>query len=73
MKVKEALTLLNDLPLEAEICIEWYEKEHLEYEGKTISNEVWSKALNYMDKWSEMSDLHDSLQYAISEIEGNDK
>ena len=71
MKVKDALQLLNDLPLESEICIEWYEKEHLEYGDETISNEVWSKALHLMDKWSEMSDLHDSLKSAILEAKGN--
>jgi hypothetical protein len=72
MKVKHALQLLNDLPLESEICIEWYEKKHMQYGDEIISDEVWSNALNLMDKWSELSDLYDSIREAISEVKGNE-
>jgi len=34
MKVKNALELLNDLPLEAEICAQWYEKEDMVRPGR---------------------------------------
>jgi hypothetical protein len=71
MKVKHALEMLNQLPLESEICIEWYEKEDMEYKGELLSDEVWSKALHLMDKWSELSDLHDSLRGAILEAQSN--
>jgi len=67
MKVKDALALLNELPLEAEICAQWYEKEDMEREGEPLSDEVWSKALRLMDKW-ELSDLRYMLDDAISQV-----
>jgi hypothetical protein len=67
MKVKDALALLNELPLEAEICAQWYEKEDMEREGEQLSDEVWSKALRLMDKW-EISDLRYLLDDAISQV-----
>ena len=71
MKVKDALTILNDLPLEAEICAQWYEKSDMEYDEKEpISNEVWSEANRIMDKW-EFSDLRDLLDDALSQAKTN--
>jgi hypothetical protein len=71
MKVKDALALLNELPLEAEICAQWYEKEDMEYsKDEPISDEVWSKALRLMDKW-EISDLRYLLEDAISQVKVN--
>jgi hypothetical protein len=65
MKVKDALTILNDLPLEAEICAQWYEKSDMEYdEDKPISNEIWTEANRLMDKW-EITDLRYQLDDAI--------
>ena len=70
MKVKNALELLNDLPLEAEICAQWYEKEDMEYGDETISNEVWSEANRLMDKW-ELTDLRYQLDDAIAQAKRN--
>jgi hypothetical protein len=67
VKVKDALEILNELPLEAEICAQWYEKEDMEREGELLSDEVWSKALRLMDKW-EISDLRYLLDDAISQV-----
>jgi len=64
MKVKDALALLKDMPLDAEICAQWYEKEDMEYSDETISNEVWSEANRLMDKW-EITDLRYQLDDAI--------
>ena len=64
MKVKDALALLNNMPLEAEICAQWYEKEDMEYSDETISDEVWSEANRLMDKW-EITDLRYQLDDAI--------
>ena len=65
MKVKDALALLNDLPLETEICAQWYEKEDMEYSGdEPISDEIWSEANRLMDKW-ETTDLRYQLDDAI--------
>jgi hypothetical protein len=73
MKVKEALTILNDLPLEAEICAQWYEKSDMEYDEKEpISNEVWSEANRLMDKW-ETTDLRYQLDEAILQAKKNIK
>ena len=71
MKVKDALALMNELPLEAEICAQWYEKEDMERLGdEPLSDEVWSKALRLMDKW-DLSDLRYLLDDAISQVKGN--
>ena len=71
MLVKNALELLNNLPLEAEICAQWYEKEDMEYSGdEPLSDEVWSEALRLMDKW-ECSDLRDLLDDALSQAKTN--
>jgi hypothetical protein len=71
MKVKNALELLNDLPLEAEICAQWYEKEDMEYSGdEPISNELWSEANRLMDKW-EITDLRYQLDDAIAQAKRN--
>jgi hypothetical protein len=68
MKVKDALAMLNELPLDAEICAQWYEKEDMEIEGKEpLSDEVWSKAIRLMDKW-DLSDLRYMLDDAISQV-----
>jgi hypothetical protein len=64
MLVKDALAILNDLPLDAEICAQWYEKEDMEYSDETISDEVWSEANRLMDKW-ELTDLRYQLDDAI--------
>jgi hypothetical protein len=70
MLVKNALELLNNLPLEAEICAQWYEKEDMEYGDKTISDQVWSEANRLMDKW-ELTDLRYQLDDAISQAKKN--
>lgn len=70
MKVKNALAILNDLPLEAEICAQWYEKEDMVRSDEPISDEIWSEALRLMDKW-ECSDLRDLLDDALSQAKTN--
>jgi hypothetical protein len=70
MMVKDALRILNDLPLEAEICAQWYEKEDMVRSDEPISDELWSEALRIMDKW-ECSDLRDLLDEALLKAEKN--
>jgi len=70
MMVKDALRILNDLPLEAEICAQWYEKEDMVRSDEPISDEIWSEALRIMDKW-ECSDLRDLLDEALLKAEKN--
>ena len=66
MKVKEALELLNELPLEAEICAQWYSKEDVERDGETISEEVWIKANRIIDRWS-FSEFIELIEQAVEE------
>jgi hypothetical protein len=70
MKVKDALVLLNELPLEAEICAQWYVKEDMEYGEESISDEVWHEANRLMNKW-ECSDLRELLDDAIIQAQSN--
>ena len=70
MMVKEALRILNELPLEAEICAQWYEKEDMVRSDEPISDEIWSEANRLMDKW-ECSDLRDLLDDALSQAKTN--
>ena len=72
MKVKNALELLNELPLEAEICAQWYEKEDMVRSDEPISDEIWSAALLLMDKW-ECSDLRELLDEALLQAKRNIK
>ena len=42
MKVKRVLEILNDLPLEEDLVIQWYRKEDVESnKGRKISREAW--------------------------------
>ena len=71
MKVKDALAILTQLPEDAEICAQWYEKEDMKFVGEEpISNEVWHEANRLMDKW-EFTDLRYMLQDAINQAEIN--
>ena len=70
MRVKNALRILNDLPLEAEICAQWYEKEDMVRSDEPIPDEVWSEALRIMDKW-ECSDLRELLDEALLQAKRN--
>ena len=70
MMVKDALRILNDLPLEAEICAQWYEKEDMVRSDEPISDEIWSEALRIMDKW-ECSDLRELLDVALLQAKRN--
>ena len=72
MMVKDALRILNDLPLEAEICAQWYEKEDMVRSDEPISDEIWSEALRIMDKW-ECSDLRELLDEALLQAKRNSK
>lgn len=65
MLVKNVLRLLNDLPLDAEICVQWYEKEDMEKHEHQISDDVWDMANRIIDRW-ETTDLRYQLEDAIS-------
>lgn len=64
MLVKNAIRILNNLPLDAEICIQWYEKEDMQAHDEQISDDVWDRANRIIDKW-ETTDLRYQLDDAI--------
>ena len=65
MRVQQAIELLKDLPLDAEICAQWYEQEDLiGFIEEPISNELWHEALRIMEYW-ECSELRELLEDAI--------
>jgi hypothetical protein len=74
MQVKRAIKALQQLPKDAEICIQWYDQEDMSKMGidgeETVSDEVWLEANRIFDKW-EFSDMRYLLDDAISRAEKN--
>ena len=66
MKVKDALALLNELPLESEICIQWFDQEDMTKDGEDLTTEVWELANAVFDKYENM-DMYYALEEAIDE------
>jgi len=66
MKVKDALALLNELPLESEICIQWFDQEDMTKDGEDLTTEVWELANAVFDKYENM-DMYYALEEAIVE------
>jgi hypothetical protein len=71
MKVKQALELLNDLPLEADLAIQWYTKEDIETNlERKITREVWEDVCDYACGEPDMSDF--SIPYLLEKMERED-
>jgi hypothetical protein len=67
MKVKNALALLNDLPLESEIACQWYEQGDMgTFNGENLTTEEWKLANAIFDKY-ELSDMRYAIEDAIYE------
>lgn len=66
MKVKNALALLNELPLEAEVCIQWFDQEDMTKDGEDLTTEVWELANAVFDRYENM-DMYYALEEAIDE------
>jgi hypothetical protein len=68
MKVKQALELLNDLPLEEDLAIQWYTKEDIETNlERKITREVWEDVAQYACGEPDMSDF--SIPYLLEKME----
>jgi hypothetical protein len=68
MKVKEVLEVLNDLPLEADLAIQWYTKDDVENNLNTkITREVWEDVCGYACGEPDMSDF--SIPYLLEKME----
>jgi hypothetical protein len=71
VKVKQALELLNDLPLEADLAIQWYTKEDIETNlERKITREVWEDVCEYACGEPDMSDF--SIPYLLEKMERED-
>jgi hypothetical protein len=71
MKVKQALELLNDLPLEADLAIQWYTKEDIETNlERKITREVWEDVCEYACDEPDMGDF--SIPYLLEKMERED-
>jgi hypothetical protein len=71
MKVKQALELLNDLPLEEDLAIQWYTKEDIETNlERKITREVWEDVCNYACDEPDMRDF--SIPYLLEKMERED-
>jgi hypothetical protein len=70
MKVKQALELLNDLPLEADLAIQWYTKEDIETNlERKITREVWEDVCEYACDEPDMRDF--SIPYLLEKMESD--
>ena len=70
MKVSTAIALLQELPPDATICAQWYDKDDMSVMGvdgeEVLTDEEWELANAIIDKW-EMSDMYTCLEQAIDE------
>jgi hypothetical protein len=68
MKVKDVLEVLNDLPLEQMVAIQWYTKEDIENNlQRKITREVWEEVCEYACGEPDMSDF--SIPYLLDRAE----
>jgi hypothetical protein len=70
MQVKNAIKALKQLPMDEEICIQWYDKEDLSNGDDVISDEVWFEANLIFDNW-EFTDMRYALDDAIRKAKTN--
>jgi hypothetical protein len=70
MQVKNAIKALKQLPMNEEICIQWYDKEDLSSGDDVISDEVWFEANLIFDNW-EFTDMRYALDDAIRKAKTN--
>ena len=58
MKVKDVLEALKDLPLEADLAIQWYTKDDIELNlQRKITREVWEEVCEYACDEPDMNDF----------------
>ena len=68
MKVKDVLEILNALPLEEMIAIQWYTKDDIELNlQRKITREVWEEVCEYACGEPDMSDF--SIPYLLERAE----
>lgn len=58
MKVKTVLENFNDMPLDEDVVIQWYRKEHIEEStGKKISREAWESVCEWAPDYISPADF----------------
>ena len=71
MKVKDVLEALNNLPLEADLVIQWYTKDDVELNlQRKITREFWEDVCSYACDEPDMSDF--SIPYLLDRMERED-
>jgi len=71
MKVKKVLEILNNLPLEDDLAIQWYTKDDIELNlQRKITEEVWESVCDYACDEPDMSDF--SIPYLLEKMERED-
>ena len=68
MKVKDVLEILNALPLEEMVAIQWYTKDDIQLNlQRKITREVWEEVCEYACGEPDMSDF--SIPYLLERAE----
>ena len=68
MKVKDVLEILNALPLEEMVAIQWYTKDDIELNlQRKITREVWEEVCEYACGEPDMNDF--SIPYLLERAE----
>lgn len=70
MRVSQAIELLKELPPDALICAQWYDKEDMTPSGIdseiTMTDEIWELAHSIFNNY-EFPDMHYAVEQAIDE------
>jgi hypothetical protein len=70
MKVSTAISLLQELPIDAEICAQWYDIEDMNVMGvageEKLTDEEWRLAVAIFNKF-EFPDMYDLVCEAVHE------
>ena len=66
MRVATAISLLQELPLDAEICAQWYDKDDMTRHGDELTDDVWQLAIAIFNKY-EFPDMMYAVEEAIEQ------
>jgi hypothetical protein len=67
MKVSTVIERLQDLPPDAEICIQWYDQEDMTKYGATMTEEIWKLATSIYDGYEEIDDMYYTVEQAVTD------
>jgi hypothetical protein len=67
MKATEAIARLQELPIDAEVCIQWYDQEDMTKYGSVMTEEIWKLAVSIYDKYEEIDDMYYTVEQAVED------